>query len=91
MVKRFWRVMDSLEQEDLVGFVRLAWGRSRLPREDQWTSDMPFKLTSRNSGDEELPLAHACFFQVEMPQTDEIMRRRLLAAINFGGGDFELR
>lgn len=93
VVQRFWRVMESLSQEDLVGFVRLTWGRSRLPREDQWPEDMPFKLTKNNRGDEALPLAHACFFQMELPQysSDDIMRRRLLAAINYGGGEFEIR
>lgn len=92
VVQRFWRVMESLSQEDLVGFVRLTWGRSRLPREDQWPDDTPFKLTKNSKGDEALPLAHACFFQMELPQysSEGVMRRRLLAAINYGGGEFAI-
>ena len=35
-VKRFWRVMETLEQSDRQKFIRFVWGRSRLPREADW-------------------------------------------------------
>ena len=40
-----------------------------------------------------LPLAHTCFFQLELPQysSDAIMKERLLVAIHFGAGEFLLR
>ena len=40
-----------------------------------------------------LPVAHTCFFQLDLPQysTDAIMRERLLVAIHFGAGEFMLR
>lgn len=92
MVERFWRVMSQLTDKDRSQFLRFAWGRSRLPKEDPWPR--PFKLTYKNAGDEMLPIAHTCFFQLELPQytTDKIMHDRLLVAINYGvSGEFMLR
>jgi hypothetical protein len=39
-------------------------------------------------GDDSLPLAHTCFFSIELPpySTEAIMRQRLLTAIHFGIG-----
>ena len=92
VVERFWRVMSQLTDKDRSQFLRFAWGRSRLPKEDPWPR--PFKLTYKNAGDEMLPIAHTCFFQLELPQytTDKIMHDRLLVAINYGvSGEFMLR
>ena len=72
--------------------VYVAWvcdvARSRLPKADNW--DRPFKLTSKNGGDDILPLAHTCFFQIELPaySSDEIMKQRLIAASTYGIGAF---
>ena len=72
--RRFWRVMDSFTQDDRSKFLRFTWGRSRLPREAKW--DKPFKLTKKNSDtDDVLPIAHTCFFQLELPSCV----RRMLA------------
>lgn len=48
---------------------------------------------ARNYGDDMLPLAHTCFFELELPQysTDQIMRERLLIAIHYGASEFMLR
>ena len=86
VVERFWNVMSRSQ------FLRFAWGRSRLPKEEPWSR--PFKLTYKNAGDEMLPIAHTCFFQLELPQytTDKVMHDRLLVAINYGvSGEFMLR
>jgi len=50
-------------------------------------------LCMKEEGDELLPLAHTCFFQLELPpySTDAIMKERLLVAIHFGSGEFMLR
>lgn len=86
--RKFFEVMREMTNDERSGFVKFAWGRSRLPRGSAW--DKPFKLTKKNGGDQQLPLAHACFFQVELPaySTKEIMKKRLLTAINFSGGSF---
>lgn len=83
-VRRFWKVFDGLTNEERSKFVRFVWGRARLPKPSQWSR--PFKLTKKNGGDDQLPLAHTCFFQVEMPaySSEEVMRRRIIAAISYG-------
>jgi hypothetical protein len=79
----FWQVMESLTPGEQSGFVRFAWGRSRLPAAKEFTTKM--KLTA---GSSTLPIAHTCFFSVELPdyKTVEEMRHGLLTVINFGCG-----
>eukprot|EP00940_MAST-03C_sp_MAST-3C-sp2_P003148 g3148.t1 len=81
-VKLFWKVMHSLSEEDRCGFIRFAWGRSRLPPEHAWTQD--FRLTRASSRG--LPMAHTCFFQVDLPSypTESKMRHAILTVIHFG-------
>merc|ERR1712000_390235 len=78
----FWKVIESLTPKEQEGFVRFAWGRSRLPPAKEFTVRM--KLTSR--GSEKLPVAHTCFFSIELPdyRTEEEMRHGILTAIHFG-------
>ena len=79
----FWRVLTSFNDEQRGRFVRFAWGRSRLPLAHQrWERE--FKLSRADGrGDESLPLAHTCFFHVELPaySSEAVMRARLLATI----------
>lgn len=86
-VALFWAAMASFSDEQRSDFVRFAWGRSRLPR-GKWPQ--PFKLTKKGGRDStlSLPVAHTCFFSVELPPytTMEQMRSMLLATINFGLG-----
>jgi hypothetical protein len=79
----FWKVMESFTPEQQQGWVRFAWGRSRLPTTDEaFHSSMT--LTKAYSGS--LPVAHTCFFSVEMPELEdeEDMRKALLTAIEYG-------
>ena len=87
-VRRFWRAFRTMSDADRSLFIRFAWGRARLPRAEHWTA--PFKITRRGGGDNQLPIAHTCFFQIELPEysTDDIARSRLIAAANFGLGGF---
>ena len=39
-IQLFWKVLASLSQEEQSGFVRFAWGRSRLPPKHAWFKDM---------------------------------------------------
>ncbi|CAK4812184.1 unnamed protein product [Aphanomyces euteiches] len=86
-VRLFWEVMSSFSDEQRSDFVRFAWGRSRLPR-GKWPQ--PFKLTKKAGRDSvlSLPVAHTCFFSVELPPytTKQKMHDMLLATINFGLG-----
>jgi hypothetical protein len=36
VIRRFWRAFAQLSYEERSGLIRFAWGRSRLPTEDQW-------------------------------------------------------
>ena len=82
-VDLFWNVMSSLTRKEQSGFIRFAWGRSRLPPIRDFTTKM--KLTF---GQGKLPVAHTCFFSIELPEysTEEEMRTGLLTAINYGVG-----
>eukprot|EP00941_MAST-03F_sp_MAST-3F-sp1_P003112 g3112.t1 len=64
-VQRFWKAFRMLSQQERSKFIRFAYGRSRLPS-GIW--ERPFKLTRRGGGDETLPVAHTCFFALEMPE-----------------------
>lgn len=81
-LEMFWNVIESLTPKEQEGFVRFAWGRSRLPPAKEFTVKM--KLVSR--GTEKLPVAHTCFFSIELPnyKTEEEMRHGILTAIHFG-------
>lgn len=85
-VKLFWRVFESLSDDERSKFIRFAWGRSRLPVAAQWGKR--FKLQRRATSETQLPLAHTCFFSVELPPytSEARMRRSLLACIHFGVG-----
>ncbi|RYH29207.1 hypothetical protein EON65_09325, partial [archaeon] len=63
-VQLFWKVMESLTPKEQSGFIRFAWGRSRLPtRAEDFSVHM--KLTA--GGRAALPVSHTCFFSIEMP------------------------
>ena len=85
----FWQVLESFSHEDRAAFLRFVWGRSRLPAT---ADDFPqwFKLQSFNnkqqpgtSIDGYLPVAHTCFFAVDLPPytSEQVLRDKLLYAI----------
>ena len=68
------------------------WGRSKLPR-NAWPINykgvpVKFKIIPRTD-ERQLPLAHTCFFLLELPpyKTRETLLRKLLAAIEYGAGE----
>jgi len=83
-VKHFWRVMREFNQEERAAFLRFTWGRSRLPLNAASFSQR-FKLMGfgRSPPDAYYPVAHTCFFQLELPRysTYEIMREKIRYAI----------
>ena len=83
-IQFFWQAMEEFSNEERSMFIRFVWGRSRLPL----TADafpQRFKLQSfgKSPPDSYLPVAHTCFFSVELPRysTLEIMKEKLLYAI----------
>ncbi len=82
LVKYFWQTLESFNQEERQLFLRFVWGRSRLPvSESDWTQQ--FTLQPMRAGDEVLPIAHTCFFSIDLPNYSsfEVMRAKLSYAI----------
>eukprot|EP01039_Chlorochromonas_danica_P004879 gene4879-5347_t len=84
-VRNFWELLSSFDNNERSAFLRFTWGRSRLPLTAA-TFTQRFKIQSFNksgSPDSYFPVAHTCFFSIELPRYSsiEIMRERLLYAI----------
>ena len=81
----FWEVMEALEHEERRAFLRFTWGRSRLPL-DHASFEQQFKIQSfgRSPADRYYPVAHTCFFSLELPaySSRAVMRERLRYAIH---------
>jgi len=83
-VNRFWRVLRSLSEAERSLFLKFVWGRSRLPlSESQFTQNFKFTRLSHSQPDMALPVAHTCFFQLDVPPytSETIMRTKLLYGI----------
>ncbi|GLE04499.1 hypothetical protein PINS_up013454 [Pythium insidiosum] len=84
----FWEVLREFTHEERSAFLRFVWGRSRLPANEKEFPQL-FKLQSFNKqqpgqpADAYLPIAHTCFFAVEMPiySSIDVLRQKLLYAI----------
>ena len=83
-VRNFWQVMREFNQEERSMFLRFTWGRTRLPLNAAAFSQR-FKLQAFNKSppDQYFPVAHTCFFSLELPQysNKEILRDKLRYAI----------
>ena len=84
VIKTFWKVMESLTDEEKSMFVRFVWGRSRLPARGQaWTTN--FHITKRGDVNA-LPQAHTCFNSLELPPygSEKLLREKILLACHYG-------
>ena len=84
--KRFWRVLESFSDEEKSLYLKFVWGRSRLPLVDEKFGDKhTIKLISPPNLDQSLPIAHTCFFAIDIPRysTEEIMKEKFLYAVRF--------
>ena len=82
-IKFFWEILKEITPKDRSQFLRFVWGRSRLPVNREFKK---FKITQLNKGgnpDGYMPVAHTCFFQIDLPpySSKEIMREKFLYAI----------
>lgn len=87
IIEMFWSVLGSMTEEDKQRYLKFVWGRQRLPSD---CSGLRYKhriCFESYKGDECLPVAHTCFFQLDLPNytTEEIMKKRLLTAVEFCG------
>lgn len=86
-IKWLWDILkNDFTDEQRQDFLIFVWGRSRLPLTSA-EFDTPFKIASRSGGNGAYPLAHTCFFQIDLPvYTDRAtMVNKLLTAITMCG------
>jgi len=67
-------------------YLRFVWGRSRLPLTSKdFTQKHTIEIMrqTQTEADKMLPVAHTCFFSIELPRYTEydILREKLLYAI----------
>jgi len=80
-IKMFWKMMDermdNFQRSKLIFFI---WGRSRLPVNRQGFERHftimahPASQRSNKNPDQYLPVAHTCFFQLELPEYSNVDR-----------------
>jgi len=96
-IKFFWQMLrERFDEEQRARFIQFVWGRSRLPSSDEDFND-DFRIEnyhgprgSSSSDDDLFPLAHTCFFSVEMPRysnLDVMTERVIYAMMNTGAID----
>jgi len=79
-------MLEDIDEEDVRGMLRLAWGRSKLPRYgDPW--EQKFTIVRRPGKDEVLPTGDTCHFTINLPNYSslEIMKKRCLLAFRSVG------
>jgi hypothetical protein len=84
-VRYMWLALRRFTPEQRALFLRFVWGRTRLPATPADWGDARFTLHTRHtsSPDTALPIAHTCFFSLELPaySTAAICQERILYAI----------
>jgi hypothetical protein len=82
VIKYFFKALHSFNTQERQMFLRFVWGRNRLPSTDRdWSQQ--FTINMMRAGDESLPIAHTCFFSIDLPDYSslEITRQKLLYAV----------
>ena len=88
-IKNFWKMMtDVFDDSQRAKFIAFTWGRSRLPHSEK-DYEQRFKITSHNNAeasrnpDSFFPIAHTCFFQIELPRytSIEAMSKKVIWAM----------
>ncbi len=84
VVKRFWKVLASFENEDRKLYLRFVWGRMRLPLRDETDVEQHTVQLDESKKKTDLPFGRTCYFRIELPayQSEEVMRKSLLYVIH---------
>ena len=83
VVRNFWATMQSFSEAQRVSYLRFVWGRSRLPlTPDGFARRHKLSLLHRSPADAYLPVAHTCFFSIDLPaySNRKTMRDKLLCS-----------
>ena len=76
--KRFWRVLETFNQEQLSAYLIYVYGRSRLGHNLTDTHKLSYCKTLKG-----IPESHTCFFELDLGEypSDEDLNRKLLYGI----------
>jgi hypothetical protein len=91
-VHDFWKLIHTLDNEMRARVLQFATGTSRVPMNgfaQLHGSNGPRKFTlSRFDDDGRLPMAHTCFNRIDLRdyKNYEVLRKKLLQAVEFGSG-----
>jgi E3 ubiquitin-protein ligase HERC2 len=88
VVRWFWEVMESFNQNERSLFLRFVWGRTRLPRTPADFRGRDFVLQALDKytpADFYLPESYTCFFLLKLPlySCKPVLEEKLRYAINF--------
>lgn len=86
VVRMLFNALQSFTNEERQLFLRFVWGRNRLPSHDtDWQQHFVINTLRSSSGnaDAMLPVAHTCFFTLDLPgySSYDTLRSKLLYAI----------
>jgi hypothetical protein len=83
VIKKFWKVLASFENEDRKRYLRFVWGRTRLPLKEDTDIELHTIQLDENRSKTDTPFGRTCYFRLELPpyQSEAILRERLLFAI----------
>lgn len=76
--QRFWRVLETFDQEQLSGYLKYVSGRTRLSHGCVDRHKLTLKAWVNN-----IPEAHTCFFELDLGvyESDEELRYKLLYGV----------
>ena len=87
-IKYFWQFLEECTLEDKCNYIKFVWGRTRLPKDAKGFGSDPHKITKKTDysnieGRKFLPIAHTCFFELELPPYDNYntLKDKLLYAM----------
>lgn len=83
VIKKFWKVLTSFENEDRKKYLRFVWGRTRLPLKEDTDIELHTIQLDENRSKMDTPFGRTCYFRLELPpyQSESVLRERLLFAI----------
>ena len=84
-IQYLWEILMEFSEEEKKKFLFFVTGCERAPIDG--LGSLPFEI-SRNANIDELPSAHTCFNHLILPdyQNKELMKKKILTAINYSEG-----
>lgn len=94
-IRWFWNIMFTLTRSEKAAFLQFVTGSAKVPLEgfsqlQGMRGTQKFSIHKAGGSNGALMSAHTCFNALDLPvyKSEEEMRKKLLLAINEGGGGF---